>query len=674
MQLWTEALNSLKLKTTQTVFDQWLAHTHAERHNGTLRILCPDTYTADWLDHRLRPQIETTIHQLQGEELSIEFGVADPEQPPDDAPTRQPTLADLADPEDEDSLSQHLRPKYEINRAGEMVYITYKTQDGSIQENRRIVAPFTCQIVEKLVIYDEDDRRVTYTLQGKKGVKSFTAKISAEDWTDPKRLVGTILKFLPGKPPSTDPAMRKYWGPAIAALTDEQQMREISALPSTGWTPDGKAYVMPVDSVGDSRYICKFDAGLAQEFAGFNLTPRSREEQQTAVNALFDLIRIYNPAVIDTLLAHAFLPPLLRWVGDEARYLYHIHADTGSLKTELGKLIMSLYGPVGTAGITYKWTNTPIGAEARAHALKDTLMLIDDLKPGTISENDQARWVAFIQAAVDALGRKRAAVSGRASVALPPRALLLSTGEAIPEAGEASFTARMLLAELDRQSPGRNQLLDDIKAKAHLFSGLMREYIAWLLKGKGRDAAKKYREIQSTGMATRHARLANNWASNRLGAVMLAQFLQESRLLTVEQVTSYLSNHLTGLNRIVEATANKAHEERYSQRFINGLRDALGAGHAVLSNELVENRVGWQDDVYIYLLSGAKEIVDQWLRRSGQLPINISKKALRKQLFDDGLTHSTQKRIEVGDFNYQTIDPATNSRSLIIAVHKERLL
>lgn len=556
---------------------------------------------------------------------------------------------------------------------GRIIYTTWKTVSGEIIPVRQIVAPFVGHIKEKITIYDEFDQQVIYVITGTKGRSPFTAKVTADEWADSKKLVSAILRYLPGKPPETNPNLRNHWGPALSALTDEHEMKQIKAVPSTGWTPDGKAFVMPNGSVGQG-YVCQLDQNMEYELSHFGLNQSIHGSNRTALAALLDLIKVYKPAVIYTLLAHSFLPPLLRWVGDEARYLYHIHADTGSFKTELGKIIMALYGPTGTAGITYKWSNTPYGAESRAHSLKDCLMLLDDLKPGTINESDKAKWVAFIQAAVDALGRKRATRTGTAATSLPPRALIISTGEAIPEAGEASYTARMLLAQLNRQPKGRNYTLDHIKSRVHLLSGLMYEYIEWLLDGDGQDVLNQYKNLQNEAIVTQHTRLAANFASNRLGAVMFVKFCQDRSYMTLRIAEIFLKRHLDGLNEIVKRTDLKAHSERYSQRFITALQDALSTGFAKLADDLIDRRVGWQDEQYIYLLSGAKEIVDQWLRQSGQTTIYISKKDLRKQLYDDLLTFSTPARQDAGQYDYQAIDPATGTKQMVIAMYKENLI
>lgn len=564
-----------------------------------------------------------------------------------------------------------LKAAYSL-RGQEMIYTTYKQVKDDIIALEKIF-PFFGQITQKLTLFDESSQTVIYTIQGKKDGKPYTAEITAQDFADGNRLYTRLLNYLPGKPPAIDPPLISRLATAIAAITPADDMQEIKAISSTGWTPDGKAYVLPGGSIGLSDYQCKLDQELAKEFASFGFRQNSQAENKTAWEALLALFGIYKYEVIHTALAHAFLPPLLRWLGDEARYLYHIHADTGSFKTELAKLLMALYGPTGSAGLTYKWSGTPYGAEARAYALKDCLMLIDDLKPGTITQDALPKWVAFVQAAVDAQGRKRATVSGKAAASLPPRALLLSTGEAVPEAGEASYSARMLLAQLNTQPAGvRNTKLDEIKAAAPLFSGLMGAYIGWLLAGNGRGALDRFKEFQALSLKTEHTRLSNNFAANSTGAAMLVQFCLEHKLMTDKEAGLYQDGYQTAIQEIVGRTGDKVKSERYSWKFLDALRNAVTTGYAAISNHICEKRVAWEDDDYIYLLSGSFEIVNQWLRVSGQSPINISKAELKKQMFQDKLSYCTNTREKGGWFDYQATDPATKARSLVIALYKDK--
>lgn len=550
-----------------------------------------------------------------------------------------------------------------------MVYTSYKTSKGEIVPHKNYF-PFYGQITEKLTILHEHGQEVVFTIEGEKSGRPYTTEVTAAEFVNPHKLYLALIQAMPGKPPVLKPTLRVHLEPAISALTDERQMKQTKAVTHTGWTPDGKAFVMPRQTVGRKNYVCKLGE-VEHELNGFGLKKGTREEVEIAYLILLSLKKIYRPATIYTLIAHAFLPPLLNWVGNQARYMYHIHGETGALKTELAKIIMSLYGPLKSAAITYKWSDTPIGAEQRAHALKDCLMLIDDLKPSTITQNH--RWVAFIQAAVDAAGRKRATITGKAGESFPPRALLLSTGETVPYAGEESYTARMIQARLEPQAGGWNDQLANVQEKDHLLSGLMYEYIDWLRLGNGRNALLVYKEKLAKAPTLKHNRLSSNFAANLLAAEMFSRFCLDYGLMAAQDGERFLAQHLDGLTEIITETAEMAHSERYSQRFVAVLCDMIETGSVHVAKHPLDksppqNYIGWFDKDYTYLHMGGVGLIKTLARRVG-IDINIDRGTLLRQLYNDGMIHSTTARIRARKFDYQ--HPGT--RKMVVAFFQEKL-
>jgi chromosomal replication initiation ATPase DnaA len=68
--------DDLSGQMTQATFDCHLARSLARRQNGRVTILVPTQYAVDWLDMRLRPQIERTVRRLSGEDnIEVHFGV-----------------------------------------------------------------------------------------------------------------------------------------------------------------------------------------------------------------------------------------------------------------------------------------------------------------------------------------------------------------------------------------------------------------------------------------------------------------------------------------------------------------------------------------------------------------------------------------------------------------------
>lgn len=571
------------------------------------------------------------------------------------------------------------KPKY-ILKNGTMTYVSYQ-KDG--EGFKAVLQPFYFwgRITQKMTIFHEDGtQEAIYTITGQKDKRAYSMDIAASDFADGRKLYKELLNYLPGGPPPIKDHLVKQINTAIAAISKRKTITEIRAIPSTGWTPDGKAFVNPGGSVGKSEYICKLDDTLTKEMKYFQFRENSPAENKEAVELLLSLRNIYRPDSINVILAHTFLPPLLRWTGNRARYLLHIHAGTGSLKSELAKLMMAFYGPSGDQAITYKWTDTPVGIDSRANALKDCLMLIDDLKPNTIRAEHLNQWVAFVQSYVDAMGKKRGTIGGGANSGKDPRCILISTGEAIPEAGEASYIARMLLVQLDKQPDEWNYDLsaiqDRIEKETNIFSGLMRDYITWLLEGHGQEATAIFKGFQVESMGAEHLRLSNNYAANRTAAKMFAEFCHQRGYISELDRNFFMVEHHESIMQILAHTGEKVRSERYSQRFISALRDAVSTGFAYIGvgRERIEGgkRVGWQDEAFVYLTNGSLTIANQWLRNANQSAINMSSRELREQLHQDGLTESTPARVNRGEYDVQRTDPADGSKPMVMAVYARK--
>jgi chromosomal replication initiation ATPase DnaA len=87
--LWPNILATLEPAMTRATFDTCLKGTSAVQNNGALTVLVPSAYALDWLEHRLRPQVETAARNVTGQDaLEVRF-----EMDPGEAETaEQPEL------------------------------------------------------------------------------------------------------------------------------------------------------------------------------------------------------------------------------------------------------------------------------------------------------------------------------------------------------------------------------------------------------------------------------------------------------------------------------------------------------------------------------------------------------------------------------------------------------
>jgi chromosomal replication initiation ATPase DnaA len=86
--LWPDILAILKPACTRATFSACLQGTRAIQQNGALTVLVPGPYALDWLEHRLRPQIEQAARAVAQAELEVRFEI-DPGEPGE---TNQPEL------------------------------------------------------------------------------------------------------------------------------------------------------------------------------------------------------------------------------------------------------------------------------------------------------------------------------------------------------------------------------------------------------------------------------------------------------------------------------------------------------------------------------------------------------------------------------------------------------
>jgi len=101
--VWKTALGQLELQVTRSNFDTWLRHTAGVRQDGDRFVIgVPSDFVLEWLRSRLAPQIQRTLSQIIGTNVTVAFEVLGAQ--PVAAATADPAVA-LAPPPD---LNAHL--------------------------------------------------------------------------------------------------------------------------------------------------------------------------------------------------------------------------------------------------------------------------------------------------------------------------------------------------------------------------------------------------------------------------------------------------------------------------------------------------------------------------------------------------------------------------------------
>ncbi len=101
-RIWQAALGELELQMTRATFDTWLHDTHCVgvEDDTTLVVGVKNGYAIEWLERRLYPIIQRTLHRLTGEEMKTRFVVWDAKRSTEAPPALLQNLEEDAGPRD----------------------------------------------------------------------------------------------------------------------------------------------------------------------------------------------------------------------------------------------------------------------------------------------------------------------------------------------------------------------------------------------------------------------------------------------------------------------------------------------------------------------------------------------------------------------------------------------
>lgn len=206
------------------------------------------------------------------------------------------------------------------------------------------------------------------------------------------------------------------------------ELAEVRVATRLGWHEVGgrQVYVHGQGVVGDASGL---RVDLPPPLDGFALP--SSPGHPTAILDLLDL----GPDEVTVPLVGG----IVRSILGEPRFCLSIVGPTGTGKTMTAQVAQSFFGCTTPAG---SWSSTPnfntwLCAEAAG------TIVIDDFVPGDTAQGSAAVLDQVLRAAGNGLGRGRLGSAAKA-----PRALVVSTAEALPATGVASLIARMIVLRL----------------------------------------------------------------------------------------------------------------------------------------------------------------------------------------------------------------------------------
>lgn len=250
-------------------------------------------------------------------------------------------------------------------------------------------------------------------------------------------------------------------------------------------------------------------------------------------------------------------------------FAIHLAGKTGTFKSEIASLIQAHFGKEFTARtLPCSWNSTANALEAMLWRAKDTVAVVDDYVPVGVAYNVRmlnAKADQVIRAAGNQAGRQRMTDTSSLQQTMHPRALILSTGEDIPDGH--SIRGRMLILETVPGWIDKAKLTAAQKARPVL-SDALAQWIRW--------------NAQWPQLQERYSGLVEQWRDNYNG---LGHSRTPSALATLRATLALLAEYCTqnqlysdDFARQMEAVGDKAirtlGEEQ--KQYIEGADPCLG--------------------------------------------------------------------------------------------------
>jgi len=353
-----------------------------------------------------------------------------------------------------------------------------------------------------------------------------------------------------------------------------------------------------------------------------------------------------------------------RSVFGNCRFVVWLVGRTGWGKSELAALAQQHFGPAMHAGkLPGSFADTANALVDLSFVAKDMLFVIDDFHPeGTRTDvaHLHATAVKMIRSAGNSAGRRRMNADTSLRVSRPPRALILATGEEMPQAH--SVNARLVVVDLPGaiRFPSLSEFQRD--AQDGIFGEAMAGFVTYLA-GLSEDEFSITGEVaerRDARTAGAHRRSADNLANLEVGWRRYVAYGRAIGALDEQSEAAYMQRVRGALDDLAAAQDSRFHEADPVDRYLDALRSAVTTGDAYLEcpgggvpefpdrwgwtgGKPGGRRIGWVkgDDVYLDPVSAFGEAQSAALR-TGE-PLAISEATLRRRLRDAGVLVSTEE-------------------------------
>ncbi len=368
-----------------------------------------------------------------------------------------------------------------------------------------------------------------------------------------------------------------------------------------GWFKENGKYVYL--HTGGVVGISEREVDIGEHLSNYFL-PNEIVNIQKSCKASLRLLDLADYEVTVPLLALVYLSPLLQAIEDVGKipeFVVWLFGTTGSRKTSLARVFLSHFGDF-TNRLPATFNDTYASIEIKAHAIKDSLNLIDDYAPKqTKKQKDAQDEIAekTIRAYGDRISRGRANSSMISQKQYTPKGMLLMTGENIVRGH--STVARLVALELDKGSVDLN-LLKEIQSNINLLSESMRGYIEWLLPQMNEESSigetlvynfnlfkEELENIESVQKNDGHGRSTESCAWLIVGIACILEYFKDKEIIYETDFDKYIQLTKDTMANVLIKNNNITKESSPIDEFLYTLKEAINSNTIKVKNDTRES-------------------------------------------------------------------------------------
>ena len=474
-----------------------------------------------------------------------------------------------------------------------------------------------------------------------------------------------------------------HWGAraiAAAGRTSQEHLRTAIQTRSTperrtryshtGWRSlnSGWCYLHGDGAIGAAGIDVALQGSLSRI-----VLPNEPQALREAMQLVFKIRDMAPRQVSVPLLLAAFRAPLLEVLPIDGAI--HLAGRTGTLKSSAAAIVQSLFGAGFThATLPASFADTFASLEHKCHVAKDAVVVIDEYVPSPDPRDDVRKKMSqLVRMIGNGAPRGRMSADLAARPSRPPRALIITTGEEVPD-GE-STVARQLVVGFDSSTINR-QVLSELQASQHRLPHALAGYLGFLaprLDSMRTWAMRRHLELRSKFSSRGgHLRAPSMAAHLALAADVLSEYVLELGVFDSNSARAFVEEAHTGLAESMQVQTAETRQENPGRRFLHLLGELLASGTVRVvprSQPQLGHQgeasafLGWQGRSHMWLLPGQTyAAVAEFARRQGH-PLPLRERALWRGLRDLGA-------ISAGDDGHLTLQrEVQGQRHRVIELH-----